>query len=216
MGRIPYYDVVLLAVGGTTMTIEYQGQDKELPCVDASELRRLAGLRGAVEVMEDSGPTVYRFHPYQDQSLQRLPELDAYSAHDAADWEAMRVGWRCATAPDGFDAPSSLIPGVNGAFVEDHSSSLSLTVPVEFEDLCAQLAMTPLQILRAFMANACALVSSPFNPRADGLVCISPEAVQAATNYLDEAHGKANTFGRIGQDRIGTIPVEQSAWSAGK
>lgn len=193
MGRIPYYDVTLLAAAGGQMVIDHGGREVTLPCAGALEAAPLLGRRGAVEAVEDKGPTVYRFHVYQDQSLRRAPELDAYPGAEPFEWDSMRIGWRCDSAPEGFDAPGALVPGINGAFVEDHSSAVSVAVPVEFEDLCAQLSMTPLQVLRSFMANACALADNAANPRVDGLICTSPAAVQAAASYIAEAHGHANT-----------------------
>ena len=69
---------------------------------------------------------MYRFQPYMDQSLRRAFELDVFehvAPVGSPRYNAERIGWRNAACIDGFLAPAGIIPGENGRFIEDTSSS---------------------------------------------------------------------------------------------
>lgn len=187
MSHFIYYDVTLKAVDGESFEIHRSTAAPLVGTADAADI----GKRGAVEVIDDPAPSRYRFHAYPDQSLTRCPGLDRYPVDQETEWTDLRLGWRCKGSQEGFTAPAGIIPGRGGSFVEDYASPIAVRVPVEFEELCAHFSVAPLDALRQFMADACALVSNAGHPRVDRMNATSDEAVSLAAAYLSAA--RSNT-----------------------
>lgn len=125
----------------------------------------------------------YWFYEYPDQSLRRVPELD-WHQHTGADV----IGWVCDAKPRGFRAPIGLIPGENGQFISADLTTISLDVPSEFVELCRDVALTPLDVLRGFIADVCGLQNLIVRPRADGFSSNGSDERMYAEQWFDRAY----------------------------
>jgi hypothetical protein len=100
-----YFDCTLIEAAAG-MAVEYQG--RALPGVRLAP-GVVGGLVGVTDW--DQRAATWIFAAYLDQSLRRRPELDGLG----------RIGWANARRPGGWTAPRGLLPGINGAFVDDET-----------------------------------------------------------------------------------------------
>ena len=133
---------------------------------------------GAVTQLAVGG---WRFNPYHDQSLMRIPQFD--------DPQHARLGWCCDAKPDGFTSPDHLIPGDHGGFVEDQTTPLTLPIPLEFAALCDQFNMSPEVVLRGFIADVAGLMNYLNCPRADRYSANGSDERMLADQYMERAYG---------------------------
>lgn len=171
-----YHDARLIAVNGQALVIEYQGQQIELPTFEGW-LSQSLGQVGIVQWAPES--QCWRFNGYCDQSLRRVFELD----------HAERIGWRNDANPGGWTAPRCVVPGVDGAFVEDDTTAVVIDVPQVFFDRCELYGRTPEEVLRGFIADTCDLGSYLSAPRADQYCSNGSDEQMLASNYLDRIFG---------------------------
>lgn len=137
------------------------------------------GLRGVAFPLEGH-PGGYRFQAYLDQSLKRMPELDAA--------KGFRLGWSCDARPDGFNCPAWVVPGEGGQFVEDETQPVTVNVPPEFASLCDELGRDVEDVLRAFMADAAGIMNWVRCPRADGCCSNGSDERMMAIQYLERCY----------------------------
>jgi len=164
-----YYDCQLVS-----RSVRYQG--RTLPGVQLP----LAAADGLIGVTRWNIATArWTFTPYLDQSMRRRPELD----------ESKSMGWANERCPDGWTAPRDVVPGVRGLFVEDDTSPVTIDVPGEFLQLCGWFGVTSEAVIRAFIADACAIKNSPDDPRADGYNTNGLHSQYAAEDYMNTAFG---------------------------
>lgn len=185
-----YHDARLIAVNGQALVIEYQGQQIELPTFEGS-LSQSLGQVGIVQWAPEF--QCWRFNGYCDQSLRRAFELD----------HADRIGWRNATNPGGWTAPRCVVPGVEGAFVEDYTEPVEIDVPEEFFELCVHYDRTPEEILRGFIADVCDLGSDGRSPRADQYCSNGSDERMLAGDYFYRAYHIGSGREADDQDRGG-------------
>ena len=173
-----YYDAHLIDATEAGLVLEYQGRRLELPTFQpvGDWLRNQIGQTGVVECAPED--QCWRFNAYLDQSLRRMSEFD----------QPERLGWRNDTDPDGWTAPRSIIPGKDGAFIEDDTEPVQIDVPPEFFDLCARYQLTPEAVLRGFIADTCDLISYVREPRGDGYGSNGSDERMMASDYLNRAY----------------------------
>lgn len=174
-----YYDARLIDATDANLIIEHQGERIELPTFPnvGSVLSCWIGQIGVVQFAPEGD--CWRFMGYVDQSLRRVCERDSTDGF---------LGWRCDAKPDGFLAKNTIIPGDNGAFVEDETEELTINVPPEFYDLCERFGRTPESILQGFIADACELMNATANPREDGFSSHGSDERRLAYDYLERAY----------------------------
>lgn len=202
-----YYDArlksVILTANGERFVIEYRGKDLFLPADSANAAfydkllkqneKDKTGLIGLVSQVRkrngnhSRGRGFYRFDAYPDQSLRRAFELDDFEYVDE-DHNLNCIGWRNQANPSGFLAARGIIPGKEGRFISDTTSSYTVGIPFEFIEIATRLKQDPVSMLKNFMADACQLHSSDELPRADGFSSRGPEAEKKAADYLRQAY----------------------------
>lgn len=154
-----YYDVRLISVSADAgLVLEYQGGILELIQIPDSVYSYYEGYIGLIGVAESSYHSQEDFfHPYIDQSMRRLFELDHHG----------RIGWCNSSHPFGWTAPYNIIPGADGAFIDNQTQPITIDVPEEFFTLCQNFSVDPSTVLRSFIGDACALENYVSEPRAD-------------------------------------------------
>lgn len=137
---------------------------------------------GSVGRLESNRPATnhWRFVPYLDQTLRRAVEFDSARGE---------FGWRCASKPNGFRAPASLLPGENGLFMPDRSREVVVRVPEEFLQECGKFGMTPEAMLGGFAADAAGITNWHACPRADGLTSNGSDEREMADAWMMRAYG---------------------------
>lgn len=203
-----FFDAVLLEVcADDHLLFEYLGQTERKPIapgLGAMAQRKdgprpfwcdLIGKRGVVRSTrypDGEGGSFYHFEPYQDQSLRRAFDLDStVQDTDHPHRHHSCIGWRNQRHPDGFLAPAGLLPGLDGAFVEDLSECHACCVPLEFRLLCERHGLSPTLVLQGFMADAAQLRNYLTLPRADGLNSNGSDERLLAGHYLERTYGMA-------------------------
>ena len=144
-------------------------------------LEKEVGQIGVLVVNKDSGEAGY-FRPYMEQRLRRMPEYDTPTKW--AWWldDGLFVG-------DGLlFVKAGLVPGVDGNVIDDETEPVTLQVPPEFFDLCAEYELTPEEALRGFIADACGLMNYIANPREDGYSSNGSDERDMAAGYLERAY----------------------------
>lgn len=129
------------------------------------------------------------FNAYLDQSLRRVPELDSYARAEGHERALAVVGWRCDSRPNGFLAPTGIVPGDGGRFVPDETVPVTIRVPPEFLRECQRVQMTPEQVLRSFVGDLSGIQNYVTTPRADGYGSNGSDERDRAADWLDRAHG---------------------------
>lgn len=197
-----YFDARLLEVSATgELVIAYQGSTLRLsgyPRSDGKPDEYTAQKIGQIGVATfvaktEHSPEFYRFEPYGDQTLRRAFELDVFERPnrpgiglDGVNVET--IGWRNETEPDGFLAPRGIVPGSNG-FIADETTNITIGIPPEFYDLCAEVKRQPEEVLRGFIADAADLNSYLNCPRADGYSSNGSDERMMARDYFERAYG---------------------------
>jgi hypothetical protein len=125
-------------------------------------------------------PAEYTFRAYPDQRLRRSPALD--------DAEADEWAWKLTDTSGVVLVKAGVIPGQNGAVVAQDTQPLSLDVPDEFIQFCAQLKLHPADVLRSFIADLCALQNSVSRPREDGYSSNGSDERLLARAYFELAY----------------------------
>ena len=133
-----------------------------------------AGQRGSIY----SGREVY-FYPYIDQTLRREPLIDG----------AEGLGWTCESMGFPFIAPHHIVPGSGGQFLPDATTPVTINVPSEFVDICAEFQQSPDSVLRAFIADSAGLMNFFSCPRADGYSSNGSDERDLAEQYLERTFG---------------------------
>lgn len=183
--------------GGCCLEFEYQGETVKVPTSSfGTEFEQEhAGKIGVVmRAWHSDGQgerRLYHFNSYFDQSLRRAFELDIFEPDQlsAPHFNANRIGWRNSRHPDGFLAPAGLIPGADGEFIDDETEALTIPVPLEFVELCAEFKASPEEVLRGFIADAASLENFVVRPRADGYSSNGSDERMLAYDYLDRTYG---------------------------
>jgi hypothetical protein len=117
---------------------------------------------------------------YADPRLRRAAELDPPGGQH---W-AWRVG------EYHFCVRAGVVPGVNGAVVNEDVEPLALSIPREFIELCTDYAITPEGALRAFIADVCGIRNSFVQPREDGYSSLGSDERDFAKAYWLRAHAE--------------------------
>lgn len=169
----PIFDLELIEiVDGTGIFLDaVESRTLELPLAGGG-CRGYIGQRGVAMPGE-----TWRFHPYPAQSLERVPELD----------QPGRLGWKCCARPEGFTCPAWIVPGEDGAFVEDETETFQIRVPPEFMELCDRYGMDVEDVLHGFVADAAGLMNWVRCPRADELSSNGSDERMLAQEYLERA-----------------------------
>lgn len=198
-----YFDARLIEIGADgALVVEYQGTTLRLagfPRSDNSTDSFYASNIGQIGVATfvsgtERSPAFYRFSPYADQTMRRAFELDVFERPGAPGYgldghNDLAVGWRSDSQPEGFLAPNGIVPGKNGAFIEDQTENVTIGIPREFIDLCAEVGQQPETVLRGFIADACGLNNYVAFPRADGYSSNGSDERMQAHAYIERAYG---------------------------
>lgn len=169
-------NVMIVEVSGTTIKVESS--------VDLSSQgwrNYSIGKIGFLSNEENVSAPV--FIPYVDQSLRRAPELDVPRAVKRG------IGWRCDQKPSGFLAPVGLIPGIGGDYELDCTEPVTINIPEELTRLAREHQLTPVELLRGFIADLCNLESTMAKPRADRYTSNGSDERMLAQDWLDRAYG---------------------------
>jgi len=197
------HNVRLIAVhpgehGLVRMTVEHAGNRGELaggsPFSDEWSRRDVGKIGCLVSASRISGELpvgAFYFRPYVDQSLRRVPELDASNAGLGKEpgKRPNVIGWFCDAKPNGFRAPVGLIPGEGGQFVEDETIEVTLRVPPEFVRECDRVQMSPEEVLRSFAGDLAGIHNFVVRPRADGYGSNGSDERNQAEAWLVRAYG---------------------------
>ena len=183
--------------GHDLLVIEHAGQVRELlggGAWNEAHSRFDAGRFGfVVTALPFAGigrPGGYYFRAYLDQSLRRVPDLDAGARESGDEGRAVAVvGWCCDQQPNGFRAPVGLIPGEGGGFVADETIAVTVRVPREFVRECHRVQMSPEELLRSFVGDLAGIQNGVVRPRADGLTSNGSDERDLADQWLERAHG---------------------------
>jgi len=195
---------VMTVDGADYLVFDYLGDAKRVPTFggsaraakDSNEEQKWfePGLFGVVMNTDTTGDApMFRWTAYLDQTLRRAFELDTFEGPDPDDEtlrrNLARIGWRNQLTPGGFLAPTGIIPGKNGDFIDDETGVIMVDVPPEFHALCWEFKRTAEEILRGFMADAAGLMNYVSEPRADRLSSNGSDERGLAYGYLDRAYG---------------------------
>lgn len=198
-----FFDARLKEVGAdSALLIEYQGSTLRLPGyprpdnrpLDDFTARKIGQIGVATfEPASEGTPAFYRFEPYADQTMRRAFELDVFErpprpgmGHDG--YNDTTLGWRSESQPDGFHAPNGIIPGKDGAFIQDQTQNITISIPPEFFALCDDFNQEPESVLRGFIADACGLNNYLNCPRADGYSSNGSDERMQAYAYIERAY----------------------------
>jgi len=155
---------------------------------NASDFAAHVGMVGSIGSQWCNGNLKgYRFvfRAYLDQSLRRAPELDVPSS----DGSRVEWGWICDARPSGMLLPSGFEPGENGQWIPDETKNIDVPVPPEFSALCNEVGMSPLEVLRGFIADVSDLNNYVASPRADGFCSNGSDERYMANEYFERAYG---------------------------
>lgn len=179
----------LLTVEVGNRTVELAGGDRW----SEEFSRRDVGLHGYLVPAAHAGNPMaegWYFRSYLDQTLRRVPELDAPDPGATKTGRVPNViGWYCDTCPTGFRAPIGLVPGRHGDFYPDQTIPVALRVPPEFVRVCKLVQRSPEEVLRGFIADASGILNEVASPRADGFSSNGSDEREYAQNWLDRAYG---------------------------
>ncbi|MEX3556321.1 MAG: hypothetical protein VB131_07145 [Burkholderia gladioli] len=153
MQATQYFDARLVEVGAAgELMIEYQGGTLSLPGYprtdgkpDEFTTKKIGQVGVATFAPEtEHHAAFYRFEPYYDQTMRRAYELDVLERPDRPGigldgYNRESVGWRNDSNPDGFLAPRGIVPGKNGEFIADTTENITIGIPEEFFQLCAEV-----------------------------------------------------------------------------
>jgi hypothetical protein len=142
------------------------------------------GSMAAYRCSNDSYSYYFAFRPYLDQSLRRAPELDhVNSGGSGVEW-----CWVSDTHPNGVLTPCGFEPGENGQWIPDRTTSIQVPIPPEFEELCKEVGLSPLEVLRGFIADVCGILNYAATPRADGFSSNGSDERDMAAEYFERAY----------------------------
>ncbi|RQU83913.1 hypothetical protein [Burkholderia cenocepacia] len=202
MQATQYFDSRLVEVSATgELVIEYQASTLRVPGYPRTDgkidefLAKKIGQIGVATFVSatEHHPAFYRFEPYGDQTMRRAYELDDFRRPQRAGmgydgYNEEVIGWRSEAQPEGFLAPRGLVPGANG-FIADDTENITIAVPREFYDLCAEVKKSAEDVLRGFIADVAALDNYLNCPRADGYGSNGSDERMMARDYFERAHG---------------------------
>ncbi len=178
------YDVELLRIDAHSGTLYFAGGHL-LTLARREELRWWhIGEIGVLRL--GMMPHGWGWRPYPDQRLRRAAERD--------DLASGRWAWRLVSADAGCAdeyllTKLGVIPGANGAFVRQDAETVAIDLPREFRELCRAHRQQPTAVLRAFIADVCALQSFVRCPREDGYCSLGSDERRRAQDYFDRAYG---------------------------
>lgn len=132
-------------------------------------------------------PHGWGWRPYPDQRLRRAPERDDPASGRWA-WRLIRADAGCADVY--VRTKVGVIPGANGAFVRQDVETVALDLSQEFRKLCRAYRQQPAAVLRAFIADACALQNFARCPREDGYCSLGSDERRRAQDYFHLAYGR--------------------------
>lgn len=186
--------------GQEVLTIEHQGVKREIPGgvrwsnFSSRDIGRYGHLVPMSPPRPDPNVLAERlssqdvrgcyFRPYPDPSLRRLFDLD-YVGPDGK----TNVGWICDAWPNGFFAPSGLIPGMDGRFVSDQTVEVTLRVPPEFVRECRRVQRSPEEVLRGFVGDAAGIHNFIDCPREDKYGSNGSDEREMAEAWINRAYG---------------------------
>lgn len=175
-----FYDARLVSLTEAGAVYEWQGKEMRRPrSSNTTWLDQSVGKIGVLVVNSESGEPGY-FRPYIEQGLRRAIELDK---PDAWFWRIEYEDGREAA----LLAKPGMIPGIDGAIIEDETEPVTIDVPPEFFDLCRQFKQEPETILRGFIADACGLMNYVKEPREDGYSSNGSDERTYASDYIERA-----------------------------
>jgi hypothetical protein len=125
----------------------------------------------------------YVFVPYLDQSLKRVYEMDRCKKG------VVTHAWTCDRWPGGFLVAPGLVPGTDGAWLPRNSQMSEVEIPSEFSELCNEVGLEPVDVLRGFIADLCNLQNMESNPREDGFSSNGSDERDMAESYFERTYG---------------------------
>ncbi|WP_027793194.1 hypothetical protein [Paraburkholderia acidipaludis] len=202
MKATQYFDARLIEVSAVgEIVVEYQGGTVRLPGYPRSDgmidtwITEEIGKIGVATFAPETehSPAFYRFEPYANQTMRRAYELDMFARPEPPGigfdgYNVESIGWRNDVLPEGFLAPRGIVPGANG-FISDETINITIGIPPEFCDLCAEVKRSPEDVLRGFIADAAGLNNYINCPRADGFGSNGSDERMMARDYFERAHG---------------------------
>jgi hypothetical protein len=179
-----FYDTTLEAVTETEAVYRWQGKEMRRPIPEhkhlAEHMTTQIGRIGVLVVNDQSGEPGY-FRPYMEQRLRRVIECDT-----SVDW-CWRVEYK-----DGIEdmiyVKAGIIPGFEGKVIYDEAKPVTINVPTEFFNLCGEYGLSPEQVLRGFIADACGLMNYIKEPREDDYSSNGSDERSMAYDYIERAY----------------------------
>lgn len=175
-----HYDVTVLGIDAATgLAVLKLSNGQVIEHEHASPLWSV-GARGVLEITTRD----LQFWTYAEPSLKRTPHLDRQHPQLGEIW-----AWAIEGVTDPILTRPHFVPGLGGRYIADLTEPQEVAIPPEFVDLCQQRGVTAEHVLKAFMADLCALQSSPALPREDGF-CSQGVAEQVkALSWFEQAFG---------------------------
>lgn len=150
------YDVKLTRIDTQAGTLTFETGGIEFSERPPSMAGWTVGHIGRLRMSRKSG--MFAFHVYVDQRLRQDPFGD--------DSENQKWGWRLGDLP--IQVRAGILPGLDGKVITRDIEILEIELPREFIDFCAQHGVTPVRVLRAYVADLCELFNWVRCPREDG------------------------------------------------
>ena len=173
------YDAELIRIEPDCRLLVFRAAGRVYVLPTANTTWWAVGTIGRLSLRKD--PAEYSFRAYPDQRLRRLDALD--------DADADAWAWTFTDTSRVVLVKAGVIPGRNGAVVPEETHALHLHVPHEFVRLCSRFKLNPAALLRAFIADLCALQNPASRPREDGYGSSGGDERLLAQAYFERAYG---------------------------
>jgi len=162
------YDVELIRVNDSKHTLIFRHDGCALAFCARNALTRPVGAVGRL-TLHPTGEV--GFLVYADPRLRRAPEFDSP--------EGELWTWRL--GEHHFSVRAGVLPGANGAVIEEDVEQLERSIPREFIDLCARFATNPKAALRDFIADVCGIRNCFVQPREDDYSFLGSDERESAS-----------------------------------
>lgn len=176
MAEITLYDVRLRELDLAAPKSVFETSDgQQFVFPQANDFHKLGSVGTLIHHPEKPGE--FRFHAYLEQRLRRVPSADT----------ADRFAWTINGA-DVLLVKSGVIPGKDGVFIAEDTLKVTLDVPSEFRNLCAERGLSVEVALRGLIADVCVLHDFIANPREDGFSSNGSDERRLAYEWFDRAY----------------------------
>lgn len=184
--KLPYD--IYFSIQGKEQHLPWYGIHKRTNIEECWD-KRLVAVNKIGSIQLSSNGQGFYFECYLDQSLRRKPELDIVAPDmllnqpNKYSVNTPSIGWCNQNNPEGFLVPLGIIPH-HGRFTADNAKQVSIKVPQELEEICAEYGISSETLFNDLIDNICNFSNSVFSPRADFRSCQDNFLHQLAIAYV--------------------------------